>query len=112
MDQFDQVQFGSEFVEIGKMAQSIDDVSIDSARVDLKERGGDDLGSRMNLRSVIKNDEDEEDDERKEQVHETPKQRRANAMRRGAGTGAGYDNAPRGKKSMQDSKNDQVVNNG
>ena len=38
------------------MAQNIDDVSIDSARVDLKERGGDDLEERLNIQSLIKND--------------------------------------------------------
>ena len=89
------MQFGGEFIEIGKLAESIDDVSIDSARVDLKERGGDDLEERMNLRSVIK---DDVEDERKEQAQVTPDQRGASAMRRAAGTGAGYvDNGPRGK---------------
>ena len=38
-----------------------------------------------------------EDDDGKEPLSETPKQRRANAVRRGAGTGDGYDNVPRTK---------------
>lgn len=94
LDHFNQVQFGGEFAEIGKLARNIDDVSIDSARVDLKERGGDDLEGRLNIHSILK----DEEDELKQQMSETPEQRRASAMRRAAGTGAGYvDNNPRGK---------------
>ena len=58
MDQFNQVQFGGDFTEIGKLARNIDDVSIDSARVDLKERGGDDLEGRINLHSILKQEEE------------------------------------------------------
>jgi hypothetical protein len=52
------VQFGPEFAEISKLARNIDDVSIDSARVDLKELGGDDLNANINLNNLMK-DEDE-----------------------------------------------------
>jgi hypothetical protein len=45
VDKFNQVQFGGEFAEIGKLARNIDDVLMDS---DLKERGGDELEGRMN----------------------------------------------------------------
>ena len=78
-----------DLAEIGKIARNIDDISIDSAKVDLRERGGDDLSNRMNLQSILKDDEDGDGDDN-QQFQETPKQRRASAMRRGAGTGAGY----------------------
>ena len=82
------------------MARNIDDVSIDSATVDLKERGGDDVENRVNLRSVINKSEHDNYDHQIKEVSDTPKQRRASAMRRAAGTGAGYDNAPRGKSKQ------------
>lgn len=52
------MQFGAEFAEISKLARNIKDeeeVSIDSARVDLKELGGDELQSNINLNSLINN---------------------------------------------------------
>lgn len=50
------MQFGPEFAEISKLARNIDDVSIDSARVDLKELGGDDLNANINLNNLIKDE--------------------------------------------------------
>ena len=52
------MQFGPEFAEISKLARNIDDVSIDSARVDLKELGGDDLNTNINLNSLMKDEEE------------------------------------------------------
>lgn len=57
-DEFDQVQFGAEFAEISKLARNIDDVSIDSARVDLKELGGDDLNANLNINNLMKDEDD------------------------------------------------------
>ena len=57
-EQFNKIQFAGDLAEIGKIARSIDDISIDSAKVDLRERGGDELENRMNLQSILKNEED------------------------------------------------------
>ena len=119
-EQFNKIQFAGDLAEIGKIARSIDDVSIDSAKVDLRERGGDELENRMNLQSILKDAEDLDgdcDDDTNNQFQETPKQRRASAMRRGAGTGAGYaDNnkvpAKKNKHGSEDKNQAQSATNG
>lgn len=82
-DEFDQVQFGPEFAEISKLARNIDDVSIDSARVDLKELGGDELNANLNINNLMK---DEDDMQRKVQS-DALKQKRSSGVRKAAGTG-------------------------
>ena len=52
------MQFGPEFAEISKLARNIDDVSIDSARVDLKELGGDELNANININNLMKDEEE------------------------------------------------------
>ena len=52
------MQFGPEFAEISKLAKNIDDVSIDSARVDLKELGGDELNANININKLMKDEEE------------------------------------------------------
>ena len=99
------MQFGAEFAEISKLARNIDDVSIDSARVDLKELGGDDFNSNMNFKSIAK----DADDLNRQGNQDPLKQKRGSQLRKAAGTGDVENNHRVANKLIRSNSNDRKL---
>lgn len=101
-DEFNQVQFGAEFAEISKLARNIDDVSIDSARVELKELGGDDFDA--NIKSLTK---DIDSMNRKGNQDELRQRKNNGQIRKAAGTGDSENNH-RNKIGHRSDENEKI----